>query len=49
MCVGFRVLVCEYEWACAWVWNELFGAEYMGLLCENYRNTLGELSWESGI
>jgi len=49
LCAGFRVLVCECEWDCAWVRNDLFGAEYMDLLCENYRNSLGELSWDSGI
>jgi len=49
MCSGFRTFVCEYEWAYAWGWNEIFEDEYMSLLCENFSNSLGELSWESGI
>ena len=48
MCAGVRAFVCEYEWAYVWVWNDLFEAEYMDLLGENFRNSLGELSWESG-
>ena len=41
MCVDFGAFVYEYEWAYAWGWNEIFKAEYMSLLSENFKNSLG--------
>jgi len=49
MCVDFGAFVYEYEWAYAWGWNEIFEAEYMKFIVWNFRNSLGEFSWESGI
>jgi len=41
MYADVRAFVYEYEWAYAWGWNEIFKAEYMSLLSENFKNSLG--------
>jgi len=49
MCVGFRVFICEYEWAYAWVWNESFEAECMGLQYDFSDLVWVSYDWESDI
>jgi len=49
MCAGFRVLTCEYEWAHAWVRNELFEEEYIGWLAEIFSFSLGEIKFEKVV